>query len=133
MYDHRNWGDSDGLPRHHKNHYEQTQDAHDVIHYAITRPDVDPERIAIWGSGFSGGIALIVCAIDPRVKVVVAQVPFVSGKSAREVLPKSVLTQIHNDRGETSALDPTYMRIFPNSLEEAQNPANGTILGTEEC
>ena len=73
------------------------------------------------------------CAIDPRVKVVVAQVPFVSGKSAREALPKSVLTQIHNDRGETSALDPTYMRIFPDSLEEAQNPANGTILGTEEC
>ncbi|RMJ04752.1 hypothetical protein CDV36_014577 [Fusarium kuroshium] len=133
LYDHRNWGDSDGLPRHHTNHYEQTQDAHDVIYYVTTRPDVDPERIAIWGSSFSGGIALIVGAIDPRVKAVVAQVPFVSGRSTREALPKSVITQIYNDRGETSNLDPTYMRIFPDSLEEAQNPANGTVLGTEEC
>lgn len=133
LYDHRNWGDSDGLPRHHTNHYEQTQDAHDVIHYVATRPEVNPERISIWGSSFSGGIALIVGAVDPCVKVVVTQVPFVSGKSARDTLPKSILTQIYNDRSETSALDPTYIRIFPDSLEEAQNPANGTILGTEEC
>lgn len=104
-----------------------------MIHYVTTRPDFETDRIAIWGSSFSGGIALIVGAIDPRVKVVVVQVPFVSGRSTREAFPKSVITQTYNDRDKASASDPTYMRIFPDSLEEAQNPANGTILGTEEC
>lgn len=29
--------------------------------------------------------------------------------------------------------EPTYIPIYPESLEEAQNPANGAMMGTEEC
>lgn len=72
---------------------------------------------------------MIVGVIDPLVKVVVAHVPFVSGRSTGEALPKSVITQIYNDRGETSASDPTYMRIFPDSLEEARTLPTGPSWG----
>lgn len=59
VFDHRYWGASDGLPRHHTSHYEQTQDTHDIIYYASRRPDVDHTRIALWGSSYSGGIAIM--------------------------------------------------------------------------
>ncbi|KAL2814695.1 Alpha/Beta hydrolase protein [Aspergillus cavernicola] len=121
LYDHRNWGESDG-----------TQDTHDVVHYTSTQLDVDPARIAIWGSSFSGGIALIVGATDPRVKVVLSQVPFMSGTSTRSRLPAVILDKLFADRGETTSSDPTYIRTYPETLEEAQNPVNGTMVGTEE-
>lgn len=133
LYDHRNWGESEGLPRHHSNHYEQTQDAHCVIHYVSTHLDIDPSRIAIWGSSFSGGIALIAGALDPRIKVVVSQVPFVSGKLTRQRLPETVISKLFADRGQTSSSNPTYIPIYPESLEAAQNPANGVMMGSEEC
>ncbi|KAF9771385.1 hypothetical protein IL306_010977 [Fusarium sp. DS 682] len=132
LYDHRNWGASDGLPRHHTNQYEQTQDTHDVIHYVSNRSDVDSERIAIWGSSYSGGIAITAGAVDPRIKVVIAQVPFVSGKLTREGFPKALLAKIYNDRGETTSMAPTYIPIFPATAEEAENPNNGAVLGTKE-
>ncbi len=47
--------------------------------YARTLPEVDRERIGVWGSSLSGGHALVVGAIDRRVKCVVSQVPVVSG------------------------------------------------------
>lgn len=75
---------------------------------------------------------MIVGAIDPRIKAVVAQVPFVSGQATREAMPKGLLAKILNDRGQTSSSEPTYTPIFPESLEEARNPENGAIMGTEE-
>ena len=40
------------------------------------QPGIDPERLALWGSSFSGGEVLVVGAVDPRVKAVIANVPF---------------------------------------------------------
>ncbi|GKZ24479.1 hypothetical protein AbraIFM66951_010703 [Aspergillus brasiliensis] len=132
LYDHRNWGESDGTPRHHSNHYEQTQDTHDVVYYTSTQLDIDPTRIALWGSSFSGGIALIAGALDPRIKVVLSQVPFMSGTTTRSRLPAAVLDKIFADRGATTASNPTYIPIYPETLEDAQKPANGALMGTEE-
>jgi len=44
-------------------------------------PEVDPDRIGIWGSSYSGGHVLVVGAIDRRVKAVVSQVPLISGRA----------------------------------------------------
>ncbi|KAI1385718.1 Alpha/Beta hydrolase protein [Hypoxylon trugodes] len=121
-HDHRNWGESDGLPRHHTNHNEQIQDTHDV----------DPSRIALWGSSFSGGIVLIAGAIDPRIKAVIGQVPFISGSHVRSRLPKELLPRIYADRGETTFLNPTYIPTFPESLEEARAQPGKAIMSTEE-
>jgi cephalosporin-C deacetylase-like acetyl esterase len=41
---------------------------------------VDPERIGIWGTSYSGGHVLVVTAIDKRVKCVVSQMPSINGK-----------------------------------------------------
>ena len=46
------------------------------IDYLVSRPDVDAERIGLVGTSQGGGMALAVTALDRRVKVVVAHVPF---------------------------------------------------------
>ena len=79
VYDNRNFGASDGDPRQEIDPWAQVRDYRTAITYATTRPEVDPDRIGIWGSSYSGGHVLVVAAIDRRVKCVVSQVPLISG------------------------------------------------------
>ena len=79
VFDHRNFGASDGEPRQEIDPWDQVRDYRDAITYASTLPEVDADRIGIWGSSYSGGHVLVVAAIDRRVKAVVCQVPLVSG------------------------------------------------------
>lgn len=49
--------------------------------YLETRPEVDAGRIGAFGSGGTGGgNAVVVAALDPRVKAVVSQVPISDGR-----------------------------------------------------
>jgi cephalosporin-C deacetylase-like acetyl esterase len=73
-YDHRNLGASDGLPRQEVIPALQISDYSDAITYASTRPEVDSEKIAVWGTSYSGAHVLTVAAVDRRVKAVISQV-----------------------------------------------------------
>jgi uncharacterized protein len=79
VFDNRGFGASDGEPRQEIDPWAQVRDYRHAITYASTVPEVDPGRIGIWGSSYSGGHVLVVAAIDRRVKAVVSQVPLVSG------------------------------------------------------
>ena len=78
VYDHRNLGESAGLPRQEIDPWAQIRDYRDAITFAETLPGVDPKRIGIWGSSYSGGHVLVVGAFDRRVRCVVSQVPAVN-------------------------------------------------------
>ncbi|MGA2830756.1 MAG: alpha/beta hydrolase [Streptosporangiaceae bacterium] len=79
VYDNRCFGASDGEPRQEIDPWAQVRDYRHAISYASTLPEVDPARIGVWGSSYSGGHVLVAAAIDRRVKAVVSQVPLVSG------------------------------------------------------
>jgi cephalosporin-C deacetylase-like acetyl esterase len=82
VYDHRGWRASDTLPsspRHELIATVQCSDMSDAITYAQLRKEVNPEKIGIWGSSYSGGHVLWVGAVDKRVKVVVSQLAMVDG------------------------------------------------------
>ncbi len=79
VYDHRNWGDSEGQPRHETDPWVQLSDLRDAVTFARSRPEVDRDRIAVWGTSYSGGHALMMGATDRRLRAVVAQVPLVDG------------------------------------------------------
>jgi fermentation-respiration switch protein FrsA (DUF1100 family) len=79
VYDNRCLGASDGEPRQEIDPWAQVRDYRHAITYARTRPEVDRDRIGIWGSSYSGAHVLVVGAIDRRVKCVAAQVPLISG------------------------------------------------------
>ena len=46
---------------------------------SATGPEVDGQRIGIWGTSYGGGHVLTVGAVDRRVRCVVSQVPTISG------------------------------------------------------
>jgi len=79
VFDNRCFGASDGEPRQEIDPWAQVRDYRHAITYAGTLPEVDENRIGIWGSSYSGGHVIVVGAIDRRVKCAVAQVPLVSG------------------------------------------------------
>lgn len=60
--------------------FEQMTDIRSAITYLQTLPAVDPQRIGLWGTSFGGANVLRVAAADKRVKAVVAQITFASGR-----------------------------------------------------
>ena len=79
VFDYRNLGVSGGEPRQHLDPWMQVRDYENAISYLGTRDDVDAERLGAWGISYSGGHVIILAAIDPRVKVIVSQIPVVDG------------------------------------------------------
>ena len=75
LYDHRSFGASDGLPRQEINPWIQCRGYRDALSFAVTLPEIDAERIALWGDSYTGGQVVVVSACDARVKVIVAQCP----------------------------------------------------------
>jgi hypothetical protein len=130
VYDHRNFGESDGSPRQECDPVLQARDIRNAISYAVVRPEVDATKIGLWGTSYSGGHALIVAAIDRRVKAVVSQVPGVSGSRmfSRAVRPDFVTharAALDSDRmnrfagGEPAMIpavtpDPTTQAMMPS-------------------
>ena len=75
LYDHRNFGISDGEPRQQINIWVQARGYRDAIDYVTSLPEIDTTRIALWGDSLSSAEAVVVGAIDERVKAIIAQVP----------------------------------------------------------
>lgn len=98
VYDHRNWGSSDGLPRNHANLFQEVEDYSDAITYAASlAPEIDPNRICIWGAGHAGGVVMPAAAYDKRAKAVVTMVPFVSYDISRSMILRGRATVFIND------------------------------------
>src|ERR1700738_4466129 len=66
VFDNRGFGASQGEPRQEIDPWAQVRDYRHAITYAGTRPEVDRERIGIWGSSYSGGHVLVAAAIARR-------------------------------------------------------------------
>ncbi|MFI7589649.1 alpha/beta hydrolase [Spongisporangium articulatum] len=87
LFDYRHFGASGGRPRQLIEVGRQQADYRAAIAYARGLEGVDPERIALWGTSFSGGHVMAVAAKDPRIAAVVSQVPFVDGLAAARAVP----------------------------------------------
>ncbi|MEV7649099.1 alpha/beta hydrolase [Arthrobacter sp. NPDC089319] len=79
LFDYRNFGDSDGDRRQHIDPHAQIEDYRNAISYAETLPEIDATRIGAWGLSYSGGHALVLAAIDSRVRCIVSQIPVIDG------------------------------------------------------
>ncbi|KXO89528.1 alpha/beta hydrolase [Tsukamurella pseudospumae] len=82
VFDYRTFGDSDGEPRQQVSYRMQREDYRAAVDAARRLPGVDPERIALWGTSYSGGHVIDVAAGDPRIAAVVGLVPATDGAAA---------------------------------------------------
>lgn len=76
VFDYRHFGDSGGEPRQLISPPGQRDDYRAAIAFARSLPGIDPGRIALFGSSFSGGHVVVVAAGDERIAAVIAQAPF---------------------------------------------------------
>ena len=92
LHDHRTFGTSGGEPRQDVDPWRQVADWRRAISYLESRPEVDPDRIGLWGTSYAGGHALVLGATDRRLACTVAQVPTISGyqQGLRRIAPESV-------------------------------------------
>ena len=82
LYDHRNFGRSGGEPRQEINPWIQARGYRSALDFAAGLPEVDAERMALWGDSYTAGQVIVVGACDPRVRAIVAQIPALGGKPA---------------------------------------------------
>ncbi|MEI7813462.1 MAG: alpha/beta hydrolase [Coriobacteriia bacterium] len=141
VYDNRNLGASDGPLRGEIDPNQQIHDYRDAITYAITLPEVDSDRIGIWGSSYSGGHVCVVGAIDRRVKCVVSQVPYLAGFGASRRLAtplglRGLRQAFEADRlARFNGEPPVYLPVVPVSPGDpnailAQDSAAEWFFGT---
>lgn len=79
LFDYRHFGASGGQPRQLLDIARQQADFRAAIAHARAIDWVDPARVALFGSSFSGGHVIAVAARDARIAAVVAQCPFTDG------------------------------------------------------
>jgi fermentation-respiration switch protein FrsA (DUF1100 family) len=93
LFDYRFFGDSGGEPRQRLDIGSQLADWRAAVAHARGLPGIDPERIGLWGSSFSGGHVITVASEDHRVAAVVAQAPYVDGLATVRIMQPAVVAK----------------------------------------
>lgn len=134
-FDYRGWGQSDGrlvpaaaVPeradraepftvrvrelRGYIDPFEQVEDWFNVIDWAVGEPRVDPDRIGLRGTSYSGGHVVYVAAFEPRVKAIVSQVGATDiARGMPQMYEQAEIEATRRARGEIAYPDP-FVREF---------------------
>jgi len=82
VFDYRGFGDSDGPPRQRVSYRRQRADYVAAVAAARTLPGVDPDRVVLWGTSYSGGHVVPVAVQDGRIAAVLSLTPAMDGLAA---------------------------------------------------
>lgn len=129
-FDYRCFGDSEGQPRNLVCPFHHIQDIQAAISHVRGLKEIDPAKVALWGSSFGGGHVLVTAAKTPGIIAVVAQVPFVDGLLTLRVFPFGfVLTAIVH-----GLLDGLAMLTgrTPHTVPVVADPNTFAIMNTPE-
>jgi dienelactone hydrolase len=90
LFDYRSFGESEGEPRQVLDIAGQQADYRAALAFVRRRPEVDPARVALWGTSFSGGHVVALAASDPSIAAAVAQTPMADGLAQVRAQPPAV-------------------------------------------
>jgi len=82
VFDYRYFGDSTGEPRELVDISSQLADWRAAVSFARSLPEIDADRVIVWGTSFGGGHAIVTAAEDRRIAAVIAQCPFTDGPAS---------------------------------------------------
>lgn len=94
---------------------QQILDIRNALYYLQGEPGVDRTRLGVWGTDMAGGHAVVIAAIDSRIKAAVAQTPIIEGKDT----PK-----------QASAPTGELLQVELKRVRTGQAPATGTATAS---
>ncbi len=80
---------------------DQTTDIRNAIAFIAGEPNVDRERIGIFGTSYGGGLTTWTAAHDPRVKCAAVQVPGMGGQRGLPYYSRAYEMMTRQARGDT--------------------------------
>ncbi|MGW7535118.1 alpha/beta hydrolase [Amycolatopsis sp. NPDC054798] len=80
-FDFRHLGESGGEPRQLVSQRRYAQDVDAALEFARTRPEIDADRIALWGTSFGASHVVAAAARHPALAAAVVQCPVLSGRA----------------------------------------------------
>jgi fermentation-respiration switch protein FrsA (DUF1100 family) len=89
-FDYRHFGESEGEPRQLLLISYQLEDYTAAIAYARGLDEIDPARIALWGTSASGGYGIVIAAKDKNIACVVAQCPGLDQRASEQMFRKKL-------------------------------------------
>jgi alpha-beta hydrolase superfamily lysophospholipase len=123
VFDYRGFGDSTGEP----DFYEPSRQLDDwraAIAFARSPPDIDPGRVATFGSSSGGGHALAAAAADSKVAAVISQVPMLDRDTQAYNRPQRIVDEI-----KVAAAEGRYLPAVGQPDEAALIYAPGAEVG----
>lgn len=75
LFDHRNFGESDGEPRFGFDTLLQIRGYRDAITFLETQTGIDKHKVVAWGESASSLVVQFIGVLDPRVRAVIAHTP----------------------------------------------------------
>lgn len=116
LFDYRGFGDSRGEPRGLVDPERHLEDYAAAVAFARALPEVDGQRLALWGTSFSGGHSIVTAARLPGIRAVVAQVPHVDGLASAMgypplLLPKASWLALRDVAAAARGAEPVRMPI----------------------
>jgi fermentation-respiration switch protein FrsA (DUF1100 family) len=130
-FTYRHFGDSGGQPRQLLSIKRQLADWDAAIAWVKNRRDVDGTRIAVWGSSFGGGHAIMVAARHPELKAAVSQCPFTDGlASARALGPAESLKALPSVARDVVSL---VLRTPPAMIPLAGRPGSLALMNAPDA
>jgi len=130
LFDYRTFGESEGEPRYLVDPDWHIADWKEAIAHARSIPDIDKERIALWGTSYSGGHCVVCASQDAALSAIVVQVPFLDPFSSiahvglahlLQATPHGILDVVKSALG----LSPHYVTL-------AANPGSFAAMNTPE-
>ncbi|WP_336791247.1 MULTISPECIES: alpha/beta hydrolase [Gordonia] len=134
VFDYRYFGASGGEPRQLLDVASQRADWKAAVSYARSLPEIDPDRVVVWGTSFSGGHTIVTAADDKRIVAAMAQCPFTDGLASgltmsplvsAKVTARAVRDVIASRLGKGPIMIPTYGAPGSTALMTSPDAAAG--------
>lgn len=130
VFDYRHFGASAGEPRQLLSIPRQLDDYAAAIAYARGLPEIDPGRIALWGTSASGGHVVTAAARDPGIACVTAQCPALDGRASGRIatnangIQHTLLMRLHGRRDLLRA----WFGLTPHTIPLVGKPGDIALI-----
>lgn len=86
-FDYAGWGKSQGAPRNVINPWQREREVEKALEHLRAQPEIDPDRIVLWGTSFGGGHVVKTAAKHPELLGAIAQVAMLDGMATVRAVP----------------------------------------------